>query len=186
MSEPRPVSLAQYFDDRSGFRQRDHLAVAVPSIVSATDPYTAGLADGQQMAEAAFSVERKQYCDLIAAAEALRFEDNAEVAFLLDAIIRDVVTRICGTIDIDAAYLQRQIEVATAVLTEADTGRTLHLNPDDLALLSHATLPMACVADPDLPRATLRIACSDGWIEHGPAFALDRLKRTLSDTEVEA
>lgn len=186
MSEPRPVSLAQYFDDRSGFRQRDHLAVPVPSIVSATDPYTAGLADGQQMAEAAFSVERKRYCDLVAAAEALRVEDNAEVVFLLDAIIRDVVTRICGNVDIDAAYLQSQIDAATAVLTEADNNRTLHLNPADLALLSQAELPMTCVADPDLPRASVRIACSDGWIEHGPAFALDRLKRALSDAEVEA
>lgn len=186
MSEPKPVSLAQYFDTRSGFRQREHLAEPVPSVVSATDPYQAGQADGQQIAEAAFSVERKQYGDLIAAAEALRFEDNAEIAFLLDAIIREVVTRICGNIDIDATYLHSQIDAATAVLTEADTNRTLHLNPDDLTLLSHAELPMACVADPDLARATLRIACSDGWIEHGPAFALDRLKRTLSDAEVEA
>lgn len=186
MSDPRPVSLAQYFDDRSGFRQRDHLSLPVPSIVSVTDPYTAGLADGQQMAEAAFSIERKHYCDLVAATESLRVEDNAEIVFLLDAIIRDVVTRICGNIDIDAAYLHRQIDAATAVLTEADTNRTLQLNPADLALLSHAELPIACVGDPDLPRGAVRVACSDGWIEHGPAFSLDRLKRTLSDAEVEA
>jgi len=185
MSEPQPVSLAQYFEDLSGFQYRDHLAVTRPSTASAPDPYIAGLADGQQMAEAAFSVERKQYCDLIAAAEALRFEDNAEIAFLLDAIIRDVVTRICGTIEIDAVYLQSQIDAATAVLTEADANRTLYMNPEDLALLSDADLPMACVADPDLTRATLRIACSDGWIEHGPAFALDSLKRSLNDGRVE-
>lgn len=185
MSEPRSISLAQYFDGRSGFRHRDHPAVIPPSIASATDPYMAGLADGQQMAQAAFALERREYCDVIAAAEALRFEDNAEIAFLLDAIIRDVVTRICGTIEIDANYLQSQIEAATAILTEADTNRTLHMNPDDLALLSRAEIPIKCVADPDLPRATLRIACSDGWIEHGPAFALDRLKRTLNDAGVE-
>ena len=185
MSEPRPISLAQYFDDLSGFRQCDHLAVSARSIATVTDPYMAGLADGQQMTQAAFAVERKQYCDVIAAAQALRFEDNAEISFLLDAIIRDVVTRICGTIEIDANYLHSQIDAATAILTEADTNRTLHMNPDDLALLSKADLRIKCVADPDLPRATLRIACSDGWIEHGPAFALDRLKRTLNDAKVE-
>lgn len=185
MSEPRPVSLVQYFDTLSGFRQRDHLTVRTPSTASAADPYMAGLADGQQMAKAAFAVERKRYCDVIAAAEALRFEDNAEIAFLLDGIIRDIVTRICGTIEIDANYLQSQIEAATGLLTDADTNRTLHMNPDDLALLSGAEMPLACIADPDLPRATLRIACSDGWIEHGPAFALERLKRNLHDAEVE-
>lgn len=181
MSDPRPVSLTQYFNSRSGFRGQSRVATIQQPVVAEADPYSAGLADGQQMAEAAFSVERAQLHELIRSAEALRFEDNAEIAFLLDGIIRDIVTAVLGDVVIDSALLKRQIETATHLLTEADRNRTLRMNPDDMQLLDGADLPMPCIADPDLPRATLRIECSEGWIEHGPAFALERLQRALTE-----
>lgn len=181
MSDPRPVSLTQYFNSRSGFRGQERVAITPEPHVEEADPYSLGLADGQQMAEAAFSVERAHLHELIRSAEALRFEDNAEIAFLLDGIIREIITAVMGDVQIDSAYLKRQIEAATAMLTEADRNRTLRLNPDDLELLADADVSMPCVADPDLPRAALRIECSEGWIEHGPAYAIERLQRALSE-----
>ena len=181
MSEPVKLSLTQYFGDRSGFRP-SHVRHSVPEpLCEADDPYARGLADGQQMAEAAFSVERKQLHALLGSADALRPEDNVEIGFMLDNIIKSIVTKIIGDLPIDAVLLTQQINAATAVLTEADRNRNLRMHPADLALLSGADLPLPCAADPQLPRGALRIECSDGWIEHGPAFALDRLAQALSN-----
>lgn len=181
MSDPRPVSLTQYFNSRNGFCGQERVAIASEPHIKEADPYSLGLADGQQMAEAAFSVERAHLRELIRSAEALRFEDNAEIAFLLDGVIREIITAVMGDIAIDSTYLKRQIEAASAMLTEADRNRTLRLNPADLELLAGADVAMPCVADADLPRAALRIECSEGWIEHGPAYAVERLKRALNE-----
>jgi flagellar assembly protein FliH len=181
MSEAVKLSLAQYFGDRSGFRPRD-LRSSMPQLVlHAQDPYALGLADGQQMAEAAFGVERKQLHALIAAADVLAPEGNAEIAFMLDNIIRSIVTKIVGDLPIDATLLAQQIKVATGALTEADNNRHLRMHPEDLVLLANVDLPLSCSADPNLPRGAMRIECSDGWIEHGPTLALERLADMLSN-----
>lgn len=181
MSEAVKLSLAEYFGQRREFRPRDMRSSCPEPLHAFEDPYARGLADGQEMAEAAFSIERKQLQALIGSANALRPEDNAEIGFLLDNIIRKVVTKIVGDLPVDAAFLKQQIDAATEVLTEADQNRTLRLHPGDLALLADADLPFACAPDRQLARGALRIECSDGWIEHGPAFALDRLSQALAD-----
>lgn len=181
MSDIIKLSLAQYFDDRKGFRQLD-LRSSVPNLsAQSEDPYARGLADGQQIAEAAFSIERKQLHALIASANALRPEDNKEAGFMLNNIIHSLVTKIVGRMPIDASFLMQQIDIATALLTESDKNRTLRMHPSDLALLKGADLPLPASADLSLARGALRIECSDGWIEHGPAFALDRLAQALAD-----
>lgn len=181
MSEVVTLSLAQYFDDRRGFRPFDLKSSAPGVIPQGEDPYARGLADGQEMAEASFSIERKQLYALIAAANALRPEDSAEASFMLNNIIQSLVTKIVGKLPVDAPFLIQQIDAATAVLSEADKNRTLRMHPDDLALLSGADLPLATTADASLPRGALRIECSDGWIEHGPSFALDRFAQALAN-----
>lgn len=181
MSETVKLSLAQYFGEDRGFRARFLASPDAGRLPEVEDPYARGLADGQQMAEAAFSVERKQLHALLVSADALRPEDNAEIGFMLDNIIRKIVEKIVGSSEMDAAFLAQQIADATAALTEADQNRTLRLHPDDLALLAGADLPLHCVPDAQLPRGGLRIECSDGWIEHGPAFALERLVMAFSD-----
>ena len=181
MSETVKLSLTKYFGERRDFRPHNlQFPFSVPAD-EADDPYVRGLTDGQEMAQAVFTIERKQLHNLLLAANALRPEDNAEIGFMLDNIIRSVVTKIIGDQPIDGVFLAQQIAAATAVLTEADQNRNLRMHPDDLALLSYAELPLPCTADPQLPRGALRIECSDGWVEHGPAFVLDRLKHTLGD-----
>lgn len=179
MSDAVKISLAQYFGDRSGFRPRDPRSSTPQLVPYAQDPYALGLADGQQLAEAAFATERKQLHALITAADVLRPEDNAEAAFMLNNIIRGIVTKIVGDLPIDAAFLAQQIDIATGALTEADTNRHLRMHPEDLALLADVDLPLTCTADPNLPRGVLRVECSGGWIEHGPALALERLADML-------
>jgi flagellar assembly protein FliH len=180
MSEAIKLSLTQYFGASRGFRPHDMRSSLSGPVREVEDPYARGLADGQQMAQAAFSIERKQLHTLLSSANALRLEDNAEIGFLLDTIIHNILAKIIGDLPIDSAFLSQQIDAATAILTEADQSRTLCLNPADLALLADADLPLPCAADPQLARGALRIECSDGWVEHGPAFALERLGHALA------
>lgn len=181
MSEAVKLSLTQYFGERSEFRPHDFRALLPEQVREVEDPYARGLADGQQMAEAAFSIERDQLHNLLSSADALRPENNAEIAFLLESIIRSIVTKIIGSMPFDSAFLMQQIDAATTLLTEADRNRKLRLHPADLALLQNVELHLPCTADDRLPRGTIRIECSDGWVEHGPAFALDRLEQLLAN-----
>jgi flagellar assembly protein FliH len=144
------------------------------------DPYQLGFADGQNIAQAAFAVERQQLVRLIANAEAIRPEDNAETEYLLGQAIRLIVEDIVGDATIDPERLARQIDDALSLATEADLARTICLHPDDMALLADTPLPLDCMPDPELPPGGFRIECSAGWIEHGPTFALNRLERLLA------
>lgn len=179
MSEAVKLSLTQYFGERSAFRPSTLRSNLPQPAFEVEDPYARGLSDGQQMAQAAFSIERKQLQALIGSAEALRPEDNPEIGFLLSQIIRGIVTKIMGDMPIDAGFLAQLIDAASALLTEADQNRNLRLHPADLALLTETDLLLPCAPDPQLPRGALRIECSEGWVQHGPAFALDRLNAAL-------
>jgi flagellar assembly protein FliH len=176
------ISLVDLFSRPSGFVMRDFSSPPSPAQPENDDLYSRGLADGQLMAEAAFDVERKRLHQLIANAQAIRAEDNAEIGALLDAAIRRIMRNILGGLQIDAQFLERQIIEATSLLTEADQGRTIHLHPDDFALLKGANLPLPCKADASLANGNIRIECSEGWIEHGPGFALQRLEAALHES----
>ena len=179
MFEATTLSLTDVFEARSDFKPRRISSSAPVQRPEAEDRYSVGLADGQMLAETAFAVERQRLLNLITSADALQAEDNAEIGFLLDNSIRQIVRNIIGEISLDPSFLEQQILAATALLTEADKGRHICLNADDLALLSGIRLPLPCKADPNLPVGSIRIECSEGWIEHGPAFALQRLDDAL-------
>lgn len=179
MSDAVTISLTDIFEGRNDFTPLRVSSEVPHARVGKVDLYAVGLADGQLMAETAFSVEREKLHQLIASANALRAEDNAEIGLLLNNVIRKIVHKIVGDLTVNPEFLNSQIEAATELLTEADQGRAICLNPADLALLSDASLPFPCKPDPNLPVGGIRIECSDGWIEHGPAFALQRLERAL-------
>jgi flagellar assembly protein FliH len=146
------------------------------------DSYQQGFAEGQNIAEAAFAVERLQLLRLIASAEAIRPEDSAETEYLLGNAIRIIVANIVGDVTFCPDLLAKQVAEAVGAATEADQARTICLHPDDLELLAESPLPLACKPDPELPPGGFRIECSAGWIQHGPAFALKRLERLLAVT----
>ena len=155
-------------------------ASATIAISNGPDPYQQGFVDGQNIAKAAYAVERQQLLRLIANAEAIRPEDNAEAEFLLGNAIRLIVADIVGDAAIEPERLARQIGCALGLATEADLARTICLHPDDMALLGETRLPLDCKPDSELPPGGFRIECSAGWIEHGPAFMLKKLERLLN------
>ncbi|MBL0924369.1 MAG: flagellar biosynthetic protein [Sphingomonadaceae bacterium] len=179
MSEIRAISLTDIPVSLVVFtaRRRGQPAAAAPDPVDAG--YHQGFADGQLLAETAFALEREQLHRLIASADAIRAEDNPDIAFLLANTVRKIVHDIVGEISCNPLFLTKQIESAVAILVDADQARTICLHPDDVALLADAPLPLPCKADPALERGAIRIECSSGWVEHGPAFLLQRLDQLL-------
>ncbi|MDZ3831832.1 MAG: FliH/SctL family protein [Sphingopyxis sp.] len=184
-----PVSLAQAMARNSGFKPLS-FAPATPAPVTETvamviepelvdDPYARGLAEGQRLAEAAYGPERHQLLALIAASEALQDEPSEELAQLIAATVERLVRQIVEAAPIDAEWLQGQAEAAAAMVAEADKARTLWVNPADAALLVDCPLKLPVEADPAMPRGTIRIETSAGWIEHGRAVYLDELCAAL-------
>lgn len=176
------ISLFDLCSRPNGFVAREYASAPSPVQADTDDLYGRGLADGQLMAETAFDIERQRLHQLIANAQAIRTEDNAEIGVLLDGAIRQIVHNIVGDLPINAQYLERQIAAAASLLTEADQGRSINLHPDDFALLNGADLPLPCKSDHTLAIGDIRIECSEGWIEHGPGFALKRLDAALNET----
>jgi flagellar assembly protein FliH len=171
----------------SAFRPMAHgqmpTPVAAPILETSVDPYDQGLQDGQDMAAAAFAAERANCAKLLASAEALQGEASEETAQLIAEAVCTLVEQIVASAPVDGAWLTAQAQKAAAVISDCDGARTLRLNPEDLALLDAAELPLPVMADADLPRGELRIGGSAGWIEHGRSVYLDALRAALSRGE---
>lgn len=145
----------------------------------ADDPYARGLAEGQRLAEAAFSIEREQLLAMVAAAQALQDEPSEELAQLIAETVERLVRQIVETAPIDATWLQAQAETAAMMVAEADKARTLWVNPADAVLLVDCPITLPVETDPSMPRGTVRVETSAGWIEHGRAVYLDELRAAL-------
>ena len=184
-----PVNLAQAMAEARGFRPLHfgsgaQMVPVEPAPVEreeedADDPFARGLAEGQRLAEAAFAVERQQLLALVAEAEALQDEPSEELAQLIAETVERLVRQIVDSAPIDADWLRAQAETAAAMVAEADKARTLWVNPADAALLIDSTFRLPVEADPAMPRGTVRIETSAGWIEHGRAVYLNELRAAL-------
>lgn len=143
------------------------------------DPYARGLADGQQIAEAAFAVERRRLQAMIAAADALQPEPSDELAVLIGETVEILVGQIVGSAAIDHDLLNARAKQAADLVAECDAARTIWLHPEDIALFDQNTLGLEVMADPKAERGSIRIDCSAGWIEHGTALYLEQLRVEL-------
>lgn len=152
----------------------------------ADDPFARGLIEGQRVAEAGFAVERHQLLALLANAEALQDEPSEELAQLIAETVERLVRQIVATAPIDADWLKAQAETAAALVAEADKARTLWVNPADAALLVDCPLALPVEADASMPRGTVRIETSAGWIEHGRAVYLNELRAALGNAAEDA
>jgi flagellar assembly protein FliH len=182
------LSLADARRGPSAFRPMMHGQSALPIITHAcevrVDPYAQGVADGQDMANAAFAVERESYQALLSAADALQAEPAEEMAQLIAETVQLLVCQIVNDQPVDAKWLVSHARKAAEVIADCDAARTLRMHPEDMALVDGATLPLPFVADPSLPRGELRIDGSAGWIEHGRSLYLNDLRSALASGDV--
>lgn len=175
---PKRVSLLAATARGTGFRT-SAIRTTTPQAEKRPDEYARGLADGQQMAEAAFEAERTAFQKLLANAQAFQSEAGPELSLLLRETVVRLVGQITDGVTIDEDLLNKQIARAVDIITEADEARHILLHPDDAALVGKTVGKLAVRSDPSLSRATIRIECSQGWIEHGVALGIERLREAL-------
>ena len=175
---PKRVSLLAATARSTGFRT-SAIRTTTPQAEIRPDEYARGLADGQEMAEAAFDAERLALQKLLANAQAFQSEAGPELSLLLRETVVRLVGQITDGVTIDEELLNRQIARAVDIITEADEARQILLHPDDAALVGKTVGKLAVRSDPSLSRATIRIECSQGWIEHGVALGIERLREAL-------
>ena len=175
----RPVSLIAATARRTPFKPLLSATISPVAPATAPDEYARGLADGQNMAGAAFAVERAALQNLVASAEALQPDAGPELSLLIRETVVRLVSQIADRIAIDSEYLDEKIERAIAIMIEADEARQIMLHPEDAKLIGSTVNGLAVRNDPDLSRGTIRIECSQGWIEHGIALGLERLHEGL-------
>lgn len=184
-----PVRLTDAMAQPRGFRPLSFAPAAEPASPTPAvsveqgedDPFARGLAEGQRLAEAAYTAERHQLLALLASAEALQDEPSEELAQLIAETVERLVRQIVATAPIDAEWLRAQADTAAAMVADADKARSLWVHPDDAALLADCPLTLTVNSDPAMVRGTVRLETSSGWIEHGRAVYLDELRAALGE-----
>ena len=127
-----PVRLADAMAQHRGFRPLSFAHAAEASSPAheplvepdEDDPFARGLAEGQRIAEAAYTAERHQLLALLASAEALQDEPSEELAQLIAETVERLVRQIVAEAPIDADWLRAQAETAAAMVADADKART--------------------------------------------------------------
>lgn len=185
MSEFQAVPLA-HARPVAGFRPMwrsaaDSASVAapIPEPAPEEDLFANGYRQGLSDAEQAFSEERTHMAALVAACAALQPEPSDELALLIAETVERLVRVTAGEVAVDTDLLLKRARRSAALVAEASRAGTIHLHPDDLALLDPTALPLEAVADPEQPRGSLRIADSTGWVEDGVAVHLEALRAQL-------
>lgn len=143
------------------------------------DEYARGLAEGQQLAAAAFAEERVRLQQLLASADALQPADPGAMRNLLYETVERLVSQIVGQSPTDSEWLKAQVEQAVRAAAQIDSARTIWLHPDDLDLLTDVELGFPLKADPALVPGSVRLETGSGWIEHGRMILLDAMRSEL-------
>lgn len=175
----RPASLIEATAHRAPFKALLTATTSPAKSDAVPCEYARGLADGQNLAEAAFALERAALQNIVASADALQPDTGPELSLLIRETVVRLVSQIVDQITIEPGHLEQQIERAIAIMTNADEARQIMLNPEDANLIGGTVNGLAVKSDPELARGTIRIECSQGWIEHGTAFGLERLRECL-------
>lgn len=176
------LPLTAITEQRSAFKPMRAPGTRRAGPTQTVDEYARGLADGEQIAAAAFEVDRQALLNLLAATQALKPEAGPELATLLRETVIGLVAQISDAITIDTAFLEAQITCAIAIISEADEARQIILHPDDAVLVGDHLNSLIVQSDPRQPRGMVRIDCSQGWVEHGVAIGIERLRNLLGVT----
>jgi flagellar assembly protein FliH len=174
-----PVSLVVR---RSAFKPICALGTMRADTSPPVDDYARGLADGQELAQTAFATERAALQQLLASSEAFEADTGPELSLLLRETVVRLVGRICDHVAIDVGFLENQIAQAVGIITEADDARQILLHPEDAALVGDCIHSLPVRGNPALARGTIRIECSQGWVENGVALGIERLREVLEVT----
>jgi flagellar assembly protein FliH len=150
------------------------------------DAFAQGFDAGARVTNEAMAADVEARDRLTRAVEQLAPAQNGALSSMLSAAVMRLVGQIVGEVPVDADLLRSRCATVAGFI-EAEQGRnSLHVHPDDIALLDGCDLGVALVADEGMSRGSIRLDTSDGWIEDGPDIQLSRLKAMLDDMEGKA
>ena len=106
--------------------------------------------------------------------------DRAQLALQLRQTVLLLVSRLVGEVGIDPDLLTRRIEAAASKLSDSAEATTLHVHPDDVALLE-GKLPETVFAlgDPGVARGSFVLESASTIIEDGPELWLEQLAHAI-------
>jgi len=144
------------------------------------DSYRKGFADGQAaIAEA--------NAELIAASERLsqsaasfRAQPSDALCETLMRTIRTLLERTAGFAEPNPEVLKQHCASLAALAKKDCADAVLHIHPLDRMLLGDENFGLAIEEDASLPRGTLSLSHSDGWIEQGTQPVLDELEAMIA------
>ena len=148
--------------------------------------FTQGFEEGRRAVEEMVAEERTAIAQLAASLEVLKPQPSQALAMLLSETVERLVRQIMGTVEIDRDTLLDRAQKAAELIGEEAGPMRMRLHPDDLELLSNASIDTPLLADNSLLRGTIRLETDEGWIEDGPEARLERLRAALDQMGLEA
>lgn len=148
--------------------------------------FAAGHAEGLAMLERAILDERASVARLAESLEALRAEPAGPLAALLARTVDRLVRQVVGEVAIDGDRLLERARAAAELIVDETAPVRMRVHPADHERLAGAALPVELVPDATIAPGAVSVEGTDGWIEDGPAAALDRLAHLLDRMGVAA
>ena len=148
--------------------------------------FAQGFEEGRRAVEEMVAEERAAIAQLAASLEVLKPQPSQALAMLLSETVERLVRQIMGTVEIDRDTLLDRAQKAAELIGEEAGPMRMRLHPDDLELLSNASIDTPLLADNSLLRGTIRFETDEGWIEDGPEARLERLRAALDQMGLEA
>lgn len=161
------------------------------SVAEAVDPieqaaqeaFLQGFQEGERLTREAAERDNDARAELAAAVIQLAQAGEGELARLLSQAVIRLVAQIIGEVPIDPEILKARCDAVAACIDGDEARAVLEVNPEDLPLLAMEQMAVTLAANPDLPRGSVRLATSDGWVEDGPDVRLARLQALMDDME---
>lgn len=158
---------------------------------SRTDPieqakaeaFAQGFDEGMRVAIEGFAADEETKARLAQSLEQIAPAANGALSSLLSAAVLRLVTQIVGEVAVDAELLARRVEGVCRFIEEGQSRNSLHLHPEDIAMLGPRDFGFPLTPDDSLSRGSVRLETVDGWIEDGPDMQISRLKALLDTME---
>jgi len=154
-----------------------------PVEAAAQEAFVQGFQEAERITREAMERDNEARVALAAAIQQLAQAGEGTLAALLSEAVIRLVTQIIGDVPIDAAMLKARCEAVAACIDSDESRAVIEVNPEDLPLLEMEQIGVALAPNAELPRGSVRLATSDGWVEDGPDVRLSRFKALMDDME---
>ncbi|EQB10531.1 hypothetical protein L288_03840 [Sphingobium quisquiliarum P25] len=150
------------------------------------EAFAQGFDEGCRVVGDAAAADAEARARLAEALELLTPAPSGMLSTMLSATVVRLVEQIVGEVEIDLERLVQRCDTVAAFIEDNDGKGALHLHPDDMAMLEGEAIGLRLVGDPAMPRGSVRLETTDGWVEDGPDVRLSRLRALLDDMEGKA